>query len=123
MVHSTSSNSSIFQPLIDLTKWCEIETANIIKCPLPPKDKWSEIIRRIIIVCSVIIPIIGLLTMGFSTVYGDLIRDFKKPTSAAPVPRQQPPPRPVQRPPEVHRPLPPVLPIAPASTEIQAAQA
>jgi hypothetical protein len=121
MTYSVSNHSSIFQPLVDLPKWCKTETVNLVKCSLPPKDKWADILRRIIIVCSVIIPLIGLLTIVFSAVYDDLIGDFKKSNAAGPAPHLPPPP--VRRLPEVHRPPPPVPLIAPPlSTDVVAAQ-
>ena len=59
-------NSSIYQPFIDFVDGCKTETSNLF-AKLPKKDEDTSrllnIVRRIVFVCSIVLPLIGLLAI------------------------------------------------------------
>jgi len=59
-------NSSICQPFIDFVDGCKTETSNLF-AKLPKKDEDTSrllnIVRRIVFVCSIVLPLIGLLAI------------------------------------------------------------
>lgn len=76
------------QPCIDFTQWCKKETSNLF-APLPQKgaeeSRLGTVIRRIVFVCSLILPLIGLIAMLASECYRDVTVPPKpQPTSPPP---------------------------------------
>jgi len=93
------NNSSIFQPCVNFTQQCKVETLNLFG-KLPPKGKeesrLANIARRIIFVCTVILPIIGLIAIIASECCG---RPTAKSTTTTPPATQSKPKPPAPRPP------------------------
>ncbi len=90
MPKPVTSNSSTFQPVLDFIEWCEVETFNLFK-PLPAKDKWNEIAKRIVILCSVIIPVIGALTALISNLDFRITQNPQMPAQCPQTPVSRPP--------------------------------
>jgi hypothetical protein len=76
MSQQVVNNSSIFQPINDFGKWCSIQTSNLAKeLPRSRGEKWEELAKRIVFVCSIILPLLGIISMILSDCCKETVRN------------------------------------------------